>query len=154
MCPKLDRSCADQLEQLRRLSDIKLDNEGLKSSSEAISDALWQIWHSQREHSMVLQYSCPAPLSPSCASVTDGLKEGPIGIDSRLDSGSNLMILPNNLPFVMCDRCAHLMTLVRTNPNLKELSKLHVYICPTCGDFETKEVLSARPLQSAAPRSP
>ncbi|HEY6255750.1 MAG TPA: hypothetical protein VIY51_08140 [Xanthobacteraceae bacterium] len=52
-----------------------------------------------------------------------------------------MTVLPQNLPFVTCDQCAKLMKLVRISPRFRELSKLHVFICPSCGDIETKESL-------------
>jgi hypothetical protein len=59
-----------------------------------------------------------------------------------------MAVLPNNLSFVACARCGEAMQLIRSVPHLGELPALHVFVCPSCGDVETKPM----PSEQTAPR--
>ena len=49
--------------------------------------------------------------------------------------------LPDNLPFTLCAGCGQVMKLIRSVPSLGAIPELHVFVCPSCGEAETKRVL-------------
>jgi hypothetical protein len=49
--------------------------------------------------------------------------------------------LPDNLPFTLCAGCGEVMNLIRSVPSLGMIPELHVFVCPACGEAETKRVL-------------
>jgi len=49
--------------------------------------------------------------------------------------------LPDNLPFILCAGCGQVMKLIRSVPSLGTVPELHVFVCPSCGEVETKRVL-------------
>ena len=49
--------------------------------------------------------------------------------------------LPDNLPFTLCAGCGQVMNLIRAVPSLGMIAELHVFVCPACGEAETKRVL-------------
>jgi hypothetical protein len=59
-----------------------------------------------------------------------------------------MAVLPNNLSVVACTRCGDAMQLIRSVPHLRELPELHVFVCPSCGDVDTKPM----PSDQGAPR--
>ena len=60
-------------------------------------------------------------------------------------TGGALMIdRPTNVETILCRRCRREMKFVRSIPNLgTALPELHIFLCQTCGEVETHEVLSA-----------
>ncbi len=51
-----------------------------------------------------------------------------------------MALLPDNLPFTVCTGCGQVMKLIRSVPSLGADPELHVFVCPSCGDAETKRV--------------
>jgi predicted RNA-binding Zn-ribbon protein involved in translation (DUF1610 family) len=42
-----------------------------------------------------------------------------------------------------CPRCGQAMKFVRSIPKTVQLLELHIFVCPDCGEVETKEVEQA-----------
>jgi predicted RNA-binding Zn-ribbon protein involved in translation (DUF1610 family) len=42
-----------------------------------------------------------------------------------------------------CPRCGRAMKFVRSIPKTVKLLELHIFVCPGCGEVETKEVEQA-----------
>jgi hypothetical protein len=54
-----------------------------------------------------------------------------------------MLAMPNNLAPIACARCGDAMQFVRSVPRLDEFPELRVFVCPSCGDVETKAAISA-----------
>jgi predicted RNA-binding Zn-ribbon protein involved in translation (DUF1610 family) len=62
-------------------------------------------------------------------------------VAARNASIADMAALPDNLPFVVCAGCGQVMKLVRSVPSFGTVPELHVFVCPSCGEAETKRVL-------------
>jgi predicted RNA-binding Zn-ribbon protein involved in translation (DUF1610 family) len=54
--------------------------------------------------------------------------------------GLGYQILTDTFMIFSCARCGCAMQLIRSIPPLRELPELRVFVCPSCGDVETKPI--------------
>jgi hypothetical protein len=53
--------------------------------------------------------------------------------------------VPDNTPTLVCLSCGDAMDLVRTIPKLGVRREQLIFVCPSCKDVDTKELISVTP---------